>query len=352
MIKKEKDLKIHNILLILQGLIEDTEKKGTAGVLSHSSILKNKIVGLNIINDIKFRSIGHEMESSFSLTVYGNVTIWDLKILLAKRLKIIPELIKITIGSIQSAPVNNHNVHGPQNINNYKVLTESDHGKTLNELKIKNQEKITLFKSDVIENIPKACLLLNGDLTEKAKLAFKEIFDFYSENGKMSKIECAKFATRATGSSHTISTNDNKVVNMFLLYDKNKDDYIEYEGFLQFFKDALEKNKSQVVWDNLSCFHFRNDLKKIMEPIDDYNSNKEIMPRFVIAKNQEYFEEIFSLQDESSSIAKESSKFLSHICTNPNIYRNILSLSNVTGSNKDNNTEVWEEYLNINNPYK
>jgi len=189
-------------------------------------------------------------------------------------------------------------------------------------------------------------------LTEKVQTAFKEIFDSYSENGKMNKQECAKFATRATGSTHMIPITDNKVTSMFLMYDPNKDDYIEFEGFLKFFKDALDKNKSSVVWDNLSCFNYRNDLKKIMEPIDDYNSNKEIMPRYVIAKNQEYFEEIFSLQDESNLTAKESSKFLSHICTNPSIYRNILSLGNVTGSNKVCNTDVWEEYLNTNNHYK
>jgi len=145
-------MKILNILLILQGLIEETEKKGTAGVISHSSILKNKIFVLNIVNEIRTKLISHEMESNFVLTVYGNVTVWDLKILLGKRLKILPELIKLTIGGSHSASANNNN-HCQQNHNNYKVLTESDHGKTLNELKIMNHEKITLHKSDVIDQL-------------------------------------------------------------------------------------------------------------------------------------------------------------------------------------------------------
>ena len=139
---------------------------------------------------------------------------------------------------------------------------------------------------------------------------------------------------------------------MFKSYDTNKDDYIEFEGFCQFFIEAIEKNKSQVVWENLVYFNYRNDLKKYLDPIDEYNTDKQIMPRYIIAKNQEYFEEIFSLQDEANATAKEASKFLSHICTNPNIYKNILILNNITNKIKASESEIWEEYLNTKNDYK
>ena len=347
------DLKIQNILLVLQGLIEETEKKGTAGVISHSSILKSRKIVLNITNDIRSRFIIHEMEQSFTLTVYANLTIWDLKILLAKRLNIIPEIIRLTLGTIVTGQFFNQNNHNSQsNNNNFKVITENDHGKTLSELKLNNNDKITLNKSDVIENIPKCNLLSNGELSTKAKYVFKQIFGNYSENGKMGRLECAKFATKAIGGSNTIPLTDIKVINMFNLYDKNKNDFIELEGFNQFFLDALEKNKSHVVWENLSCFNYRNDLKNFLEPIDDYNIDKQIMPRYIIAKNQEYFEEIFKLQDEENSTAKEASKFLSHICTNPNIYKNILTLNNITRDKKVDDYDVWEEYLSTKNDYK
>ncbi len=74
------------------------------------------------------------------------------------------------------------------------------------------------------------------------------------------------------------------------------------------------------------------------------------MPRYIIAKNQEFFQAVFQLQDEEDLIAKEASKFLSIIATNPIIFKNLILLDGIKEST--DNMDVWNEYLDKNNFYK
>jgi len=57
-------------------------------VKSHSSILKKRIITINIHNFFSFKRFNGD-PSYLRLTVFGNTTIWEIKQLIGKKLKII-----------------------------------------------------------------------------------------------------------------------------------------------------------------------------------------------------------------------------------------------------------------------
>ena len=328
--KIEKRIKIVNCLNIIKTLVEETEKKGTAGCISHNSILKHLIINLKITNSIsgKISNLKSDSEDGkiLNFKVYANTTIWDLKKLIAKRLAIIPESIKI-VTSIT------------------REITVMDHGKTLGELNFKTNESITITKNPILDQIPKVSLIHNGELSEKAVKAFSEIFETFSTNGFMSKEQSTQFIYVAIDSNETILVDDSRVKGLFDAYDFDKDNKIDLRGFLKFYRDSIiEQKKANTVWENLRCFNYRNDLKKLNEPLDDYNSDISTMPRYFLSKNNEYFNTIFELQDEDEAIATEASKLLSIISTNPTIFKEILFISRETSN--------WETLIDAGNSYK
>jgi len=335
----ENKTKIINCLNILRVLIEESEKKGTAGCVSHNSLLKSSIITLKIENSINLKGSSaayaresqnnnnnnSNIEKNFTIKVYSNTTLWDLKKLIATKIHTLPEGIRI-------------------NTNNSKDITDNDHGKTLGELSLKDSDKLTVLMSQAFQNIPKQPLIKNGKFTEKAEKTLCEIFNiFANEDRLMDQESAARFATVATDSYEPLLVDDSRVKHLFELYDFDKDGFVTLEGFLKFFHDSIEVNrKVDTVWDNIKAFGYRNDLKKFYEPLDEYNTELHLMPRFLISKNQEYFNTIFSLQDEQEAIAKEASKFLSIICTNPIIYRDILMLREF-----NNGKEIEEKYIEL-----
>ena len=331
--KSEKVSRISNIIHVMRELIEETEKKGTAGVISHSSIIKNSLIKLKINNNIYTKAIPKNVERKFNLKVYSNTTLWDLKKLLGNRCLIVPECIKVSNSTS-------------------KDITENDHGKTLSDLKLKNDDTLTITKNiQVLDSIPRKTLVIDGQLTNEFKEVLNEIFNNYSTEEKMNPEECAKFATVAVDSTDNISIEDSRIKSLFSSYDYEKEGFIRLQGFYSFFRDSIEiQRKIHVVWDNVKAFNFRHDLNKYNEPLDEYNCNKLLMPRYLIAKNQEFFKVIFQLQDEEDLIAKEASKFLSIITTNPVIFKNLILLEKILESSK--NEGVWNEYLDKDNFYK
>ena len=148
------------------------------------------------------------------------------------------------------------------------AIRDNENGKTLAQLGIQSGDQVTAYKVQVEEEVVNAPLIgQDGKLSEKAKQIFNEWFDMYSnDNDKMTKDTCALFIKGCTGEQP--SANDDRIQNLFKMYDSNNDGFIEREEFLMFY-EISSKNKAETVRENLRSHNIRNDLKKLSEVTEE-----------------------------------------------------------------------------------
>lgn len=155
---------------------------------------------------------------------------------------------------------------------------------------------------NIEEEIPNAPLIgPDGKLTEKLRSIFNEWFDMYSDDKDgMTKETCALFIKGCTGEYP--NTNDERIMNLFKVYDTNGDGRIERSEFLTFYENAA-RGKGETVRENLRAHNIRNDLKKLSEIHEDSSFASEEMPRLKISKNQQYFDLLMSLLDKNGAVS-------------------------------------------------
>ena len=149
-----------------------------------------------------------------------------------------------------------------------KEILDIENGKTLADLGFKNDEALTAQKVNMDEEVPKVPLLgPDGKMVPKLLQIFNEWFDMYSdEKGSMTKITCANFIKGCTGEQPR--PEDDRVTNLFRLYDVNNDGRIERQEFLTFYDKAC-RDREGTVRENLKSHLVRNDLKKLSEVEQD-----------------------------------------------------------------------------------
>ena len=98
------NLGMRNSINLLKLLIEESERKGTAGLISHIGSLESHNISLNFHNSIHtsyYPLNKDEMQkkenNDFTLILKSNLTIWNLKKILAKKVNVIPECIKLIL---------------------------------------------------------------------------------------------------------------------------------------------------------------------------------------------------------------------------------------------------------------
>ena len=144
----------------------------------------------------------------------------------------------------------------------------------INNLYFKNNIRINI--DDLIEeNIPKILLIKDNKLTNKAIKTFKDIFNLFSIDEKMNKIQCAQFISSIL--EEEVNENDKRINSLFSIYNINKDGLLLFEEFLKFYFDSI-KNKINVVWDNLYSLGYNNLLEK----------NKEIDYNYILNNLEEF----------------------------------------------------------------
>jgi len=116
---EEKHNIITKCLNVLNLMIEESEKKGTARVKSHAGLIKNKII------KIKINSFISKVPDSY-IKVFGNTTIWDLKEIISKKVGVAVDFLKLRI-------------------ENYEVV-DTDNGKTIQDFNVIHFYNINLYK--------------------------------------------------------------------------------------------------------------------------------------------------------------------------------------------------------------
>lgn len=276
--------------------MQEAEKKGTADVKPHNALLKGELLDRILIKNNASPNI-----SSLIISMYSNATFWDFKKKVAEKLGLAPKYLKLVRAD-------------------GKTIKDSENGKTLGQLKFSTTENITASKINLEEDIPVAPLVdSNYKLTERAAKIFNEWFTLYSnEDDKMTPETCALFIKGCTNEYPPVT--DDRITNMFKTYDTNNDGFIERSEFLQFYETA-SKTKADTVRENLKHHNIRVDLKKLSEVKDEESFEAHEMPRFKIAKNQDYFTQLMALLDHPKSmVAEEAWNLIQMLATNPEIY--------------------------------
>ena len=310
-------------LQLIKSIMDESEKKGVGSLKSHSALVKGELLTFTVTNDI---TSGGDVPKKIELRVYSNITVFDLRVEIAKQAKTSWDQVKLLRYMSQ------------------KEIKDNENGKTIGDLRIKNGENLTATRRPT-PPIPQASLLLSdGSLNPAARKIFVEWFEIFAENGKMSPDGCANFINSCTNDG--CKGEDKRVKEVFTIHDADKDGFLTLEDFIGFYYTAC-KDRPHVVWNNLASHHYRNDLKKPSD-VEEEKIDIKNLPRYFLITNQEYFKLIFSLLDYGGKIAIEAWKLLNRLPTSPEIFKEIIQLKGVRGEQSKN----WDLILDSNSIYK
>ena len=108
------------------------------------------------------------------------------------------------------------------------------------------------------ENSMRILLIKNNKLTKKAEKAFKDIFDLFSYNEKMSKFQYSQLLSVI---DTDINENEEKVNKVFLKYNIDKSGLLSFKEFINLYLDLIKENKNSV-WKDLYSLGYNNLLEK------------------------------------------------------------------------------------------
>eukprot|EP01022_Parablepharisma_sp_SALTPOND_P017473 TRINITY_DN27_c0_g1_i1.p1 TRINITY_DN27_c0_g1~~TRINITY_DN27_c0_g1_i1.p1 ORF type:complete len:1307 (-),score=219.52 TRINITY_DN27_c0_g1_i1:4411-8331(-) len=317
----QKNQMIARMISLMVDMIDESERKGTGRLKSHSALLKGYLISLVVHNNL---TSGKTVPKKLEIETYSNTTIWELKAELGKYVEASPECMKVSVGA--------------------KELKDTDNGKTIGEFMQKRSGSLTLAKKDM-DDIPKSPLVTeSGKLTEKAKAAFIDIFNKFSKDGKMDHEGAAQFIQNTTGEG-LVPVDDSRIKILFANFDQDNDGFLDADGFAEFYRDAIVNNREDTVRQNLAVHGFRNDLKKLNE-IEETVINITTLPRYILSCNPKSFELFFKILDMGDNKSGEQAwSLISRLATNKSMYDQLFSLD---GSDKFS----WEELIDTHSTYR
>lgn len=226
--------RLHRCLLVIEDFIDQSETQGVGNLKSLNALSKGEELVIPVYNE---HSPHSNIPKSLHLRVNDHLTIIELRALISKQIKASWDSIGLSSTKGEIKP--------------------TDNGKMIKDLRLKKGETLHCFQKPT-DKIPELPLLdENQMLTQRAKEVFNEIFNEYSHEGKMTKEDCTRFVTGCTGNHCTVE--DQNIQRTFEQYDKDKDNILTLQDFLDFYTDSA-RTKKQTVWLNLQTLHYRNDL--------------------------------------------------------------------------------------------
>ena len=191
------------------------------------------------------------------------------------------------------------------------------------------KENIRINMDELIkENIPKIMLIKNNELTEKAIKTFKEIYNLFSTNETMNKIQFSQLLSLID--KKEVNINDDRIKNLFMVYNINNDGLLLFEEFLKYYFDSIVNNINDV-WNNLYSLGYNILLEK----------NKKIDYDFILNNTKEFeknsiFSVLYKISKEkiySINLSMSINKIFIQLLNRQEIFKNIkkinLSISNL-----------------------
>ena len=156
-------------------MLNESEKKGTSGLKSHSSLAKGDMIKIQVSNEA---SSGQDIPKKTEIKINTNKTVYDLKVQIAKS-------IKASVFGIRLQRVTGD-------------VKDTDNGRTINELRFRNDELI-VANSKPVPPIEQVSLIgPDGEIVAEARKIFASWFEIFSEGGKMNSEGCANFIHSCT----------------------------------------------------------------------------------------------------------------------------------------------------------
>ena len=172
--KENRTGEIIKMLRLIEEMIDESERRGNGGVTPLLCLYKGFPIKIHVLNLACDPVLNPGIPDKFDLNIHSRLTYWQLRMLIANKLKIQPEVIRVMLTGTDPK--------------------EKDNGKTMEQIHILDGDTIKALKRTE-EFVSRVDLLKGKQLTEKAKGAFSEIFDRFSKDGHMTRMDLASFTS-------------------------------------------------------------------------------------------------------------------------------------------------------------
>lgn len=307
---------------LLKRFLEESEKRGTGGLKSHSAMLRGDLYTITILNKVSYFANCMHIPEKVDFKVHGNTSVWELRCMAGKAAKIYWDQVRL------------------ERTFTHQEIKDNQNGKTIAELRLKTHDTLIVTCKQL--NIPKFELLMpDGEIAEKPKSIFLSWFhDFADRNGKMNAEGCANFTNSCTGEH--CKADDKRMQDFVSRFDDDEDGYLTADNFLEFYKDALVHGKAQSVWSNLYAHNYRNDLKCYLD-IGSERVDATVLPSYLLTQDSSSYDLLFSALADPL-VANEAWELLIRLPTNPHIWSQLAVLDG---------TEVpWDQLLDSTSVHK
>ncbi len=161
----------------MTSILNESEKKGTGGLKSHSALVKGELLTIYVSNDIS--PYNSDAPRKIEVKILSNMTVIDLRVEVARQAKVTWDSVKLLFS-------------------NKIELKDQWNGRTLGDLRIRNGESLQGQKrqTPVIDQVP--LTTRDGEIVPAAKQYFTEWFNRFAVNGKMNPDQCAAFINSCT----------------------------------------------------------------------------------------------------------------------------------------------------------
>ncbi|EGR29725.1 ubiquitin carboxyl-terminal hydrolase family protein, putative, partial [Ichthyophthirius multifiliis] len=310
---KEEQKKIEKCLLILESILDESEKKGNGGLKSLLCLSRGELLTFHCTAQFYIQDAANQ----FTVKIYSNDSLTDLLYQIGLMIKCSWEEVQLYL------------------VDQKMDLLAKDNGRSINELKIKNGSKILVSKKRAPAVKEAALVLENQEINPLAIQIFREWFKQFAKDGKMKAEEIAQFTNSCTN-DNCLPT-DRRIVACLQQYDKDSKGYLLEDNFVEFYSQAC-RTKPDIVRKNLESYHYRRDLKRYDE-IGIEQISVEKLPRYILSQNEEFFQLLFQLLDKQE-ISSNVWKLLSRLPINPSLFQKLRQCEN------------WESFLDSSSVYK
>ena len=323
-VKEQNTFQSERVLNILHDFLNASESRGMAGLRAHEALSRGQQWHLTVIDKIHFR--GNDKPPQFLINVHEKDTLWDLKCAVAPKSDTYPELVSVYFRGI--------------------ALNEDKNSMTLQALNMRDAITVECMKKDrSSERVP----LLTGSpqrLTRRAKDALAEIFAQFASNDDQSmSIEDmrAYFIKCEAGDNSASTERIQAILDEYVMQDR-----LSLEGFLDFYLHAA-RDRPDHVWNDLNQFKYQYDLRRERSARKEeealLNAKPDILPRHMLATNNDYFDILFDdcLRSKPSKLRQLAWNLIVRLPTSPRKKQEIMSL---------NDKQIdWEQLLPSNNMF-